>query len=315
MKILGIETSCDETSASLVENGVTVLTQVIATSLPVHKKTGGIVPENAARKQVEYIIPVIREALQNSNFDAIAVTESPGLVGSLVVGIETAKVLSLSFNKPLYFVNHIKGHIYSLWLDNKELPEFPFVTLVASGGHTEIYLVKSYKECKMLGATRDDAVGECFDKVARVLGLGYPGGPVIDSTAEKIKKCNNTCNIFRLPRPMIGSNDCEFSFSGLKTAVYKIATSQKLTNDQVADLAFEFRETAVDILITKLLFAAKNEGVSRLAVVGGVSANALLRKRLESLSTTYEVYLPHLKYTGDNAAMIASAGYFINFLT
>lgn len=314
MKILGIETSCDETSASIVENGTRVVSLVTATSLPLHQKTGGIVPENAARKQVEYMIPVIKEAVKDQDFDAIAVTETPGLIGSLVVGIETAKALSLFLNKPLYSVNHIQGHIYSLWLnDSSATPEFPFVCLVVSGGHTELYLAKSHKEYILLGATRDDAVGECFDKVARVLGLEYPGGPAIDacvSIAPNYKLLNT--NYYSLPRPMINSGDCEFSFSGLKTAVYKIATSQKLTANQVIQLAFEFREAAVDVLIAKLLLAAKKNGIKRLAIVGGVSANTLLRKRLQSLANGYTIYLPQLKYTGDNASMIASAAHFQN---
>ncbi|MBU4381047.1 tRNA (adenosine(37)-N6)-threonylcarbamoyltransferase complex transferase subunit TsaD [Candidatus Parcubacteria bacterium] len=328
MKILGIETSCDETSVSVVQDGAKVLTLVTATSLEMHKKTRGITPENAARKQVEYMIPVLQEALSNQDVDAVAVTENPGLIGSLVVGVETAKALSFALDKPLHLISHLMGHIYSLWLDKnrKEQPKFPFVVLLVSGGHTELYLVKSHQQINFLGGTRDDAVGECFDKVARSLELGYPGGPAIDAEASKIfnsqfsiyfalrntrKVCNK--NTFKLPKPMITSKDCEFSFSGLKTAVHRITLSKKLNNDEVTQLAFEFRETAVEILISKLLFASKMNQTKNIAVVGGVAANALLRQRLEELRSTYTVFLPHLKYTGDNGAMIASNAYFNNY--
>jgi len=318
MNILGLETSCDETSASVVTDGVKVVTLKTATSLAMHVATKGIVPENAARKQVEYMIPVIKEALAGQGIDAIAVTESPGLIGSLVVGITTAKALSLALNKPLHLVNHLMGHIYSLWLDKNEneQPQFPFVVLLVSGGHTELYLAKSHQEIIFLGGTRDDAVGECFDKVARSLGLGYPGGPAIDAEASKFKAQSSKfkiSNTFGLPKPMINTKDCEFSFSGLKTSVHRITLANKLTIEETTQLAYEFRETAIEILIAKLLFASKINNTKNIAVVGGVSANSLLRERLLNLNDGHVVYLPHLKYTGDNGAMIASSAYFKNY--
>jgi len=313
MIVLGIETSCDETSVALVEDGVKVVLQKTATSILDHQKTGGIVPEVASRKQVLYMIPVLESVLSGKIPDCIAVTESPGLIGSLVVGTHTAQALSLAWEKPLYFINHIMGHIYSLWLDKETPPEFPFITLVVSGGHTDIYLAKSHAEYTLLGSTKDDAVGECFDKVARILDLGYPGGPAIDKAVCEFNKQNPSVkneNSFKLPKPLISQDSLDFSFSGLKTSVFKIVKNENPQGSQKETLIYEFQETAVDILVSKMEKACLAYNIKKVAIVGGVSANSRLRQKAQDKFGMENVYLPHMKYTGDNGAMVGSACYF-----
>ncbi|MBI3887617.1 tRNA (adenosine(37)-N6)-threonylcarbamoyltransferase complex transferase subunit TsaD [Candidatus Microgenomates bacterium] len=308
MKILGIETSCDETAAAIVEDGTKLISNVVASSQELHAKYGGIIPENAAREQVKSIIPVIKEAMV-TDFDAIAVTYGPGLIGSLLIGVETAKTLSYVWNKPLIPVNHLVGHIYANWLGGK-IPEFPALVLLVSGGHSELVLMKSHGEFTWLGGTRDDAAGECFDKCARILNLGYPGGPAIEKNAVP------GGNI-KLPRPMINESGFDFSFSGLKTA---LANSNKENPNQ---LAYELQEAVTDVLIKKTLLAAKEFNVRSILLAGGVAANKRLREKMkqeiarpapglagENNKLVLELYVPEFKLCTDNAAYIASAAFF-----
>lgn len=292
MKILGIETSCDETAAAIVQDGTKIISNVIASSQNIHAKYGGIIPENAAREQVKSIIPVIKEALV-TDIDAIAVTVGPGLIGSLLVGVETAKTLALVWKKPIIPVNHLVGHIYANWL-TKKTPEFPAIVLIVSGGHTELVLMKGHGQFKLIGGTRDDAAGECFDKCARILNLGYPGGPAIEKAAVK----NNLC---KLPRPMINQKNYDFSFSGLKTAVMNLSRTQNL---EPSHLAFELQEAITDVLVKKTLKAAEEFKVKNILLAGGVAANKRLREKLPS------ALAPDFKFCTDNAAYIASAAYF-----
>ena len=232
LKILGIETSCDETAAAVIENGTKILSNVVASSVDMHAETGGIIPENAARQQIKSIIPVISSALKKANvnkkdIDAIAVTYGPGLIGSLLVGIETAKTLSLLWKKPIIPVNHLVAHIYGNWLTEKGIPKFPALALVVSGGHTDLVLMKKHGEMKWIGGTRDDAAGEAFDKSARLLGLPYPGGPAISAEADKYLANNSKAGLKFFPRPMISENNFDWSFSGLKTAVLNERSNRK----------------------------------------------------------------------------------------
>lgn len=308
MKILGIETSCDETAAAVVEDGKKVLSSALASSAELHIKTGGIIPEQAARKQIESIIPVINNALETigqDNIDAIAVTYGPGLIGSLLVGVETAKTLSLAWNKPLVPANHLVAHIYANWIEAKKQPEFPAVALVVSGGHTDFVLVKSHGDIKYLGGTRDDAAGEAFDKTARLLSLAYPGGPSISVAAEKYP----TSNLDLFPRPMVNSNDLDTSFSGLKTAVLNY-TKQNEGFD-VNHLAAEIQEAIVDTLVAKSIKAVEKYNPKSFLLAGGVSANKRLREKIaEALKDKAEVFIPEPKYSTDNAAMIAASAFY-----
>ena len=310
MKILGIETSCDETSAAIVQDGVKVLSNVVSSSLDIHAKTGGVIPEVAAREQVKAMVPVLEETFQlarvNSNdIDAIAVTYGPGLIGSLIVGVETAKTLSYIWNKPLIPVNHLIGHIYANWLDNPKPPTFPNLALVVSGGHTELVLMKSHGKFEWLGGTRDDSAGEAFDKTARILGLGYPGGPSIQKAGEK-----GNPNSFSLPRPLSGSPDFDFSYSGLKTAVVNlIATNPPKSELEVSDFAASIQEAIVDSLLVKTIKAAKKYNVRQVVLGGGVAANARLVEKL-SINFSGRVIAPDPKLAVDNAAMIAGAAFF-----
>lgn len=327
MKILGIETSCDETAAAVVENGTKILSNVAASSLPLHAKTGGIIPEVAAREQAKAIIPVIKLALANSprstdhrqknkavvsgrsavdEVDAISVTFGPGLVGSLLVGVEVAKALSYVWNKPLVPINHLVGHLYASWLDNPNPPKFPLIALIASGGHTELLYVAGHGKWKSLGGTRDDAAGEVLDKTARLLGLGYPGGPAI----EKAAAMGNPAS-FNLPRPLIDSEDFDFSFSGLKTAVVNLVNqlASPLTDRVVDDLAASIQEAVADVLVQKTIKAAREFKVHSIVLGGGVAANKNLREKFNERFNG-EVYFPTTKLSTDNAAVIASAAYF-----
>ncbi len=324
MLILGIETSCDETSAAIVKNGRLVLSNIVSSQVNLHKKYGGVVPEIAARAHIENIIPVIRDCFDQAkkkwqDIDAIAVTYGPGLITSLLIGVETAKTLAYVKNKPVVAVNHLEGHIYASWLKptrNFQFPisnfQFPILCLIVSGGHTMLVLMKNHGEYRTIGQTRDDAAGEAFDKVAKLLKIGYPGGPVIEKWAKK-----GNAEIFDLPRPMINSKDFDFSFSGLKTAAIKQVKSARLkmqSKKEIADLCVSFQQAAVDVLVFKTIKAAKECKVKSVMLAGGVAANKLLRRTLrdrlkKELPNT--LYLaPDISFCTDNAAMIASAGYF-----
>ncbi len=309
MRILGIETSCDETAASVVSDGVKILSNTVASSQELHTKTGGIIPETAAREQVLSMIPVISQSLQEADLtpddiDAVAVTNGPGLFGSLVIGVETAKTLSYSWKKPLVPINHLVGHIYANWLENTEPPIFPNLNLIVSGGHSELVLMESHGNFTWLGGTRDDAAGEAFDKTARVLGLNYPGGPSIQKASFGVKKLNTL-----FPRPLANSSDFDFSFSGLKTAVATLAAGKTFSKTQIANYAAEIQEAIVDSLLNKTLKAAQKYQTKQLLLSGGVAANTrLVEKAREKFSG--KVYAPLPKLCVDNGAMIASAAYF-----
>lgn len=361
MKILAIETSCDETAASVVENGVKVLSNVVATSAQIHIATGGIIPENAARLQVEYIISIIQKSLvdafpndkniksQISNIDALAVTYGPGLVGSLLVGVETAKTLSMIWHKPLIPINHLVAHIYANWIDTdkrKEMsdkrrrsvksylphtkhqpPTFPAIALVVSGGHTDFVLMRDHGQVKWLGGTRDDAAGECFDKCARLLDLPYPGGPSISAEAAKyeigparivtqsVAGGNTKYEMKLFPRPMINSNDLDFSFSGLKTAVYNHLQIEH-KNISRAQIAAEVQEAIVDVLVKKSIDAMEKYKPKSFLLSGGVAANKRLREKFinetQNRQLELSLHIPVPSLCTDNAAVIASCAYFNN---
>lgn len=350
MRILGIETSCDETAAAVIEETstalhVTLLSNVVSSSLSLHAKTGGIIPEIAARAQIAYILPVIEKALRDAStnkngIDAIAVTYGPGLIGSLLVGVETAKTLAYTWNKPLVPVNHLIGHIYANFIDysssdpepvegesrssnetmeqlNNSVINFPALALIVSGGHTDLVLVKSHGKIEWLGGTRDDAAGEAFDKIGRLLNLPYPAGPII----EKLAKEGNP-KAFHFPRPMLNSNDFDFSFSGLKTAALReIETIEQWSNGTIADLSACVQQAIIDVLVKKTLRAAKKHRVKSILLSGGVAANHSLRDRFAleirnflpagkagKLEILLSVPPPYL--CTDNGAMIASAAFF-----
>jgi N6-L-threonylcarbamoyladenine synthase len=312
MLVLGIETSCDETSSALVADGKLKLSNIIATQLDLHQKYGGVVPEIAARRHTELIGYVIKEALDSAgkilaDVEAIAVTAKQGLVGSLLVGAAAAKSLSYSLRIPLIGVHHIEGHIFANLLSNPQIP-MPHVCLTVSGGHTMLVYVHDYCQYELLGSTLDDAAGEAFDKIAKFLDLGFPGGPVIDKLATRGNR-----KAFNFPRPMLRANTLDFSFSGLKTAIinafkHKIADGEALP---LEDIAASFQEAVVDVLVAKTLRAALQRKASAISVTGGVSANRRLREVF--LDTCQQeginVFFPELSLCTDNAAMIAAAGY------
>lgn len=317
MKILGIETSCDETAAAVVEDGTRVLSNVFSSSLPLHAKTGGIIPEVAAREQAKSIVPVLETTLKRAgllkrgvkvpDLDAIAVTFGPGLIGSLLVGVEAARTLSFVWDKPLIPINHLIGHLYSAWIGNREPPKFPVISLVVSGGHTELLLVHDHGHYQHLGGSRDDAAGEAFDKTARLLGLGYPGGPAID-IASKVGSPKK----YNLPRPLINDPNLDFSFSGLKTAVVRLVGdigTSNLNKQVVADLSASIQEAIVDVLVGKTQKAAKKLKVNSVVLGGGVAANTRLREKMVE-TFTGSVHYSKPEYSVDNGAMIASAAYF-----
>jgi len=310
MKILGIETSCDETAASIVENGTKIISNVVFSSQKMHAKTGGIIPENAARQQIKSIIPVLESSVKKTDFDAIAVTVGPGLIGSLLVGVETARTLSFVYKKPIIPVNHLVAHIFANFIEKDQLPIFPSVCLVVSGGHTDLILMKNVKSIKHLGSTRDDAAGEAFDKTARLLGLPYPGGPSISLKAQEYS--NNNLSLF--PRPMIHDKNLEFSFSGLKTSVLKRVKDIKMTNKLQSKFAAEVQEAIVDVLISKTLSALDKYKPKSLLLAGGVSANQRLRykltKEIKEKKVKVNLSFPEPKYCTDNAAVIASCAFF-----
>jgi len=311
--ILAIETSCDETSAAIVVNGRKVLSNVISSQVDLHKKYGGVVPEIASRKHVELILPVINQALDEAKMsleqvDAIGVTYGPGLVGALLVGLSAAKGLAFATGKPLIGVHHIEGHIAANYIENEGL-EPPFVCLVASGGHSHIVHVVDYNSFEIMGQTRDDAAGEAFDKIARALGLGYPGGPLIDSMAKK-----GNPKAIDFPRVHFNDGSFDFSFSGLKTAVlnYLNAVSQKGQEINIADVCASFQQAVVDVLVSNTVKAAIQKGAKRVALAGGVAANSYLRKNIKDASEKagIEIYYPRPVLCTDNAAMIGSAAYY-----
>jgi N6-L-threonylcarbamoyladenine synthase len=311
MFLLGIETSCDETAAAVVRNGSEILSSKVASQVEVHHRYGGVVPELASRKHLEAIVPVVAESISASGLaagqiDAVAVTRGPGLVGALLVGFSFAKAYAYALGIPLVGVNHLEGHINSVFLE-PEAPPFPFVALLASGGHTAIYYVRSHTAIELMGQTRDDAAGEAFDKVAKLLGLGYPGGQVIDTLAQK-----GHPEKIAFVRPYLNKSDFDFSFSGIKTAVnLYIRKHQSDYQMRRADIAAGFQEAVIEVLTYKIINAALKQGCRHIAVVGGVAANSALRRkvRLEAQSKGLKVYIPSIQLCGDNAAMIASAGY------
>ena len=313
MKILGIETSCDETAAAVVEDGRKILTNVVASSVELHQKTGGIIPEVAAREQLKYIIPVVEEAIKKNHQDieAIAVTTGPGLIGSLLVGVETAKTLAYAWQKPLIPINHLQAHLYANWLKKGEEPKFPAIGLVVSGGHTDLVLMKNHQQIKWLGGTRDDAAGECFDKCSRLLGLGYPGGPAIAATAAKYIK-HRTENKVKLPRPMIREDNFDFSFSGLKTAVLNRVKEQenKRVKINISEMAYEIQEAITDVLVAKTKKAAEKYQIKSILLAGGVTANPRLREKITKAFLDYDLFIPQPQLCTDNATFVAACAYF-----
>ena len=308
--ILGIESSCDETSCSIVKNGRIDIGTSISTQISIHKNYGGVVPEIASREHVKNITFVIEECLEKAQMkiedvDAIAITYGPGLIGSLLIGLEAAKTLSFIYNKPLIPVHHIAGHIYANSLE-KEM-KFPLLALVVSGGHTELVLMKDHYKFEKLGGTLDDAIGECYDKVARVLGLEYPGGPKVDKLAHMGKPT------YKLPIPM-NDDSYNFSFSGLKSAVINLNHNLEQRNEQLnkEDLATSFQNVAITEIINKTRKAIKEENIKTLIVAGGVAANQGLREEVTKLGKELgvDVTIPSMKYCTDNATMIAAAGYY-----
>jgi N6-L-threonylcarbamoyladenine synthase len=319
-RILGIETSCDETAAAVVEDGREVLSNVVASQAELHAEYGGVFPEVASREHIRTIYSVVEEALSQAHLalkdiDAIAVTRGPGLPGSLVVGLNMAKGLALGSGKPLVGVNHLEGHLYSAWITNPEgegnqeaEPQFPLLALLVSGGHSELVLMNEHLSYDRLGGTLDDAAGEAFDKIARLLGLGYPGGPAIEEAAKEGKP-----TAFKFPRAWL-EGTWNFSFSGLKTAV--LHQVRKLTDEMgldlemyIPDLAASFQAAVVDVLVTKTRFAAQEFAAKELLVAGGVSANQSLRETIAK-DTPGRVHIPPIHLCTDNAAMIAAAGYY-----
>lgn len=330
MRILGIETSCDETAAALlnVRGGRFFLEKnIVASQINIHRAYGGVVPEVAARSHITAVIPVIEEAVGKDIPDVIAVTAGPGLVTSLLVGVEIARTLAYLWKKPLVAVNHIEGHIYANLLGEQvigyrlqvtgkrgQVIKFPAVVLIVSGGHTELVLMKNHGEYELLGKTRDDAAGEAFDKAAKILGLGYPGGPAISHAAMKCAHKGRHMDAIQLPRPMMDGKNFEFSFSGLKTAALYVFRDMKKDTSIIPCIAAEFQQAVCDVLVSKTVFAAKKYHAKTVLLGGGVAANASLRAQMED-AFKKEVPLsafhcPSLVFCTDNAAMIAIAGYF-----
>ncbi len=313
MKILSIESSCDETAAAIVEDGRNVLSSVVVSQVEEHKLYGGVVPEIASRRHAEAITEVVNETLEQASLtlnslDAVAVTYAPGLIGALLVGVNFAKGLSYATGLPLIPVHHLRSHIAANYITNPELKP-PFLCLVVSGGHSHIVAVEDYTKMKIIGKTRDDAAGEVFDKVARTMGMPYPGGINLDKVAE-----NGDENAYVLPHPKVADAPYDFSFSGLKTAAINIIhnASQKGEQVNVENLSASFRKAVVDCLIDDFLKAAQDFGYKTLVIAGGVSANSLLRRRLEEECSNqgYTLYKPELKLCGDNGAMVGAQAYY-----
>lgn len=315
MIILGIDTSCDDTSSAVVLDGARVLSNVVHSQVELHHPYGGVVPELASREHVRNIMPVVQESLLRANIqmkdlDGISVTVGPGLVGALLVGLYYAKGLAYIHNLPLVGINHLEGHILSIFLE-KHVPEFPFIALTVSGGHTSLYYVEGYGQYTQMGQTLDDAAGEAFDKVARILGLGYPGGNVIEKAAKE-----GIRDKINFPRAYLSNDSLDFSFSGLKTAVnlyIKDWRKGKIEKERLtlADIAASFQESVVDVLVHKVMQAREKHSVEAVMVAGGVACNTRLRARLQERTSRegVQVYFPRPVYCTDNAAMIAAAGY------
>jgi len=316
MVVLGIESSCDDTAAAIVENARVVLSSVVSSQDNIHARYGGVVPELASRRHIEMIVPVVDEALLKAgvtldDINAIAVTQGPGLVGSLLIGLSFAKSLSYVKGLPLTGVNHIESHPHAAFLadkgEEKEAPSFPFVALKVSGGHTTLLYFEGYTKYSILGQTRDDSAGEAFDKVAKLLGLGYPGGAVIDSLAKEGDRLS-----IAFPRPLLGKGNLDFSFSGLKTAVLTRvkAFGGQLAGQALNDIAASFQEAVVDSLVTKGLWAMRATGAKNLVVAGGVASNSRFRAALAEAAEIEGVrlFVPQPKYCTDNAAMVAALG-------
>ncbi len=319
MRILAIETSCDETALAVIgeRRGFLYLEKdSVYSQVNIHKKYGGVVPELASRKHLETIMPLLDHTLGKNklkNIDYIAFTQGPGLVTSLVLGVATAKALSLASNKPLVPINHLEGHIYSNWLTHPELQTnkinvFPCIVLVVSGGHTELILMTDHGKYELIGKTLDDAVGEAFDKVAKLLNLGYPGGPIVSKLAAM-----GNAQKYDFPRPMINSHDFDFSLSGLKTSIlYFMEKKQKINQQDVADICAGFQLAVTDVLVKKTFLAAKKYEAKAIMLAGGVSANTFLKKILKYKADKLALpfFAPDIKFTGDNAAMIGAAAFY-----
>lgn len=311
--ILAIESSCDETSAAIVKNGRDVLSLVISSQIDIHKKFGGVVPEVASRNHILNISSVVKEAMEKANLtfddiDGVAVTYGPGLIGALLVGVSYAKGIATAKNKPLVAVNHIHGHIAANYITHKELKP-PFVCLVASGGHSHILYVKDYMDFEILGRTRDDAAGEAFDKIARVIGLGYPGGPKIEALSKEGKD-----DAFKFPRVEFNDAPYDFSFSGVKTSVINFLHNAEQKNEEVnkADLAASFQKAVTDVLVSHTIRACIDKKVDKVVLAGGVSANGALRKAFDDAAREngLSLYYPEPIFCTDNAAMIGAAGFY-----
>ena len=309
---LAVESSCDETSVAVLKNGREVISNIINTQVDLHKKFGGVVPEVASRKHIENIDVVLQEALDKANIalndiDHIAVTYGPGLVGALLVGLSHAKALAFTLNKPLVGVNHIEGHVSANYIEHKDLKP-PFITLIVSGGHTHLVEVKDYGEYEILGRTRDDASGEAFDKIARAMGLGYPGGPIVDRLAKEGNK-----NAIDFPRAYLDEG-YDFSFSGLKSAVLNYLNAKKMKNEEIVveDVCASFQEAVVEVLSQKAIKAAKEKGYNTITLAGGVACNSAFRDKLTELGKTnnIDIKYPSPVLCTDNAAMIGCAGYY-----
>jgi N6-L-threonylcarbamoyladenine synthase len=311
--VLGIETSCDETAAAVVLDGKKVLSSIVSSQTKIHSKYGGVVPELACRRHIEIINLIVSEAIDKAgvkltDVNAIAVTIGPGLIGALIVGVSFAKSLAYSINMPLIAVNHLEAHIFSIGLE--ENSHFPFICLLVSGGHTNLYLVKDYGKYEILGRTYDDAAGEAFDKVAKLLDLGYPGGPIIDKLAK-----NGNSKAFNFPRALHLKESFDFSFSGLKTAVMEHVREMRIMGLEEkinqADVAASFQQAVVDVLVSKTIASAKSKGVRDIVVAGGVAANEQLRRELKGAAKQegLQLHIPSLQYCTDNAAMVAGIGY------
>lgn len=315
MIILGIDTSCDDTSAGVVTDGQQVLSNVVHSQVKLHHPHGGVVPELASREHLKNIMPVVQESLSRSglkmkNLDCIAVTVGPGLVGALLIGLYYAKGLACAHNIPLVAINHLEGHILSIFLE-EDIPPFPFVALTVSGGHTSLYYVKGYGQYVLMGQTLDDAAGEAFDKVAKILGLGYPGGAPIEKLAR-----DGLRDRIKFPRAYLSDDSLDFSFSGLKTAVVLYVKKwnehrEEHNNVTFADIAASFQESVVDVLVSKVMKAREKVGVTAVMVAGGVACNNRLRTKLSEAASGegVRVYYPRPEYCTDNGAMIAVAGY------
>jgi len=315
MRVLAIETSCDDTGAAIILNGRKILSNIVSSQVPIHQKYGGVVPELASRKHIESIVPIVTEALNKAKvtlkeIDGIAVTQGPGLVGSLLVGLSFAKSIAFATGLPFIGVNHIEAHLSAIFLDEKP-PRFPFIGLVVSGGHTSLFRMDGFGKYQRLGQTRDDAAGEAFDKVAKLLGLGYPGGPIID----ELSKTGNPKAV-RFPRPVLAKNSLDFSFSGLKTAVVNYVKThpeppESYPDGLVKDIVSSFQEAIIDVLVKKTIQAAQHQGLNRIVLSGGVAANQRLRQKMkeEAIERKLKVYIPSPIFCTDNAAMVGVVGH------